>query len=451
MRRTPETDRRNAHRDRLDGRIAEGSARIAVIGMGYVGLPTAVSFARAGFPVVGIDVDAAKVRRIAEGSSYVDDVSDADLRALTGEATPRLSATTDYQVLRTVDVVQICVPTPCTRNKEPDTSHIRAAAEGIAGHGRPGQLIILRSTSYPGTTRELVGPVLEAAGRTIGSDVFLAFVPERIDPGRKDPPPPRVPVVVGGVDEGGAALAAALFSRVTERVVRVSTADAAEMTKLLENVFRNVNIALVNQLALLCDRMGLDVWEIVDAAATKPYGFMRFSPGPGVGGHCIPVDPYYLSWKAREYDFHMDFIELAARVNDEMPYFAANKILAALRNPGRMSAPGAPRVLVLGVTFKKDVADARHSPAVKVIELLRRGGVEVDYHDPYVASLHINGTDLPGVPLSTDVLEGHDAVVIATDHSAFDYVWVVDHARLVFDLRNATAHVRQGREKIVRL
>ncbi|MDR7465603.1 MAG: nucleotide sugar dehydrogenase, partial [Armatimonadota bacterium] len=237
-----------------------------------------------------------------------------------------------------------------------------------------------------------------------------------------------------------------------EQVVRVSSADAAEMTKLLENVFRNVNIALVNQLALLCDRMGLDVWEIVDAAATKPYGFMRFSPGPGVGGHCIPVDPYYLSWKAREYDFHMDFIELAARVNDEMPYFAANKVLTALRNPGRVSpAPAAPRVLVLGVTFKKDVADERHSPAVKVIELLRRGGAAVDYHDPYVSVLRLNDADLRSVPLSADLLKGYDAVVIATDHSAFDYAWVVDHARLVVDLRNATAPVRRGREKIVRL
>ncbi|HXF83483.1 MAG TPA: nucleotide sugar dehydrogenase [bacterium] len=445
----------STHATQLRQRIAARAARVAVIGLGYVGLPTAVLFARRGFPVVGIDIDREKVERVRRGTSYVAEVSDADLRALGaagGGDGPRLAATADYDALGTADAIQICVPTPCTRNKEPDVGHIRAAAEGIAAHGRPGQLVILRSTSYPGTTRELVKPILESAGRTVGEDVFLAFVPERIDPGRKDPPAHRVPVVVGGVDPAGAALAADLFAQVVERVVPVSTADAAEMTKLLENVFRNVNIALVNQLALLCDRMGLDVWEIVDAAATKPYGFMRFTPGPGVGGHCIPVDPYYLSWKAREYDFHMDFIELAARVNDEMPYFAANKILSAVRHPARgLRRDGPPRVLVLGVTFKKDVADERHSPAVKVIELLRRNGVEVAYHDALIPSLRVDGDMLSSRSLVAETLAEHDAVVIATDHSGIDYGWVVAHARLVVDLRNATAAVTQGREKIIRL
>ncbi len=445
---------RDRYRQELSEKIAGRAARIGIIGLGYVGLPAAVSFARAGYPVVGVDVDPEKVRRITAGTSYIGDVSEADLRALVGggDGPARLAATDDYAALEAADVIQICVPTPCSRNKEPDTGHIRAAAEGIARHGRPGQVVILRSTSYPGTTRELIKPILEAAGRAVGEDTFLAFVPERTDPGRTDPPPERIPVVVGGVDAASTALAARLFAQVVERVVPVSSADAAEMAKLLENVFRNVNIALVNQLAQLCERMRLDVWEIIDAAATKPFGFMRFTPGPGVGGHCIPVDPYYLSWKAREYDFHMDFIELAARVNDEMPYFAVNKILSAIRAAAAPGwSPSPPRLLVLGVTFKKDVADERHSPAVKVIDLLRRSGAEVDYHDPFVPALTVGGSVLRSVRLADDLLGGYDAVVIATDHSAFDYGRIVAGARLVVDLRNATAGVARGREKIVRL
>lgn len=439
----------------LESKIASRQARIGIIGVGYVGLPAAVSFARAGFRVVGVDIDAEKVREIRSGRSYIPEVSADDLASLTAGRScgePLFSASGDYSALNSLDVVQICVPTPCTRNKEPDTSHIRAATEGIAAHGRPGQLIILRSTSYPGTTRELLRPILESAGRVVGQDTFVAFVPERIDPGRKDPPPQKIPVVVGGVDPASTELARLLFSHVVEQVVPVSSADAAEMTKLLENVFRNVNIALVNQLAMLCDRMGLDVWEIVEAAATKPYGFMKFVPGPGVGGHCIPVDPYYLSWKAREYDFHMDFIELAARVNDEMPYFVLNKTLSALQRARMVSsASGAVRVLVLGVTFKRDVPDERYSPAVKIIELFQRRRVEVAYHDPYVPSLTVNGSSLQSQPLTKSSLAEYDGVIVATDHSSVDYQWVVDHARLVMDLRNATARVSRGREKIVRL
>lgn len=442
-------------RSTLESKIEAGGAVVAIIGLGYVGLPTAVSFAQAGFQVVGVDVQADKVNQVNSGRSYIPEVPESVLAPLTakrsgGEAS--LFATTDYAALNRADVIQICVPTPCTRNKEPDTSHIRTASEGIASNGRPGQLIILRSTSYPGTTRELVRPILESAGRVVGQDTFLAFVPERFDPGRKEPPPQKIPVVVGGVEPTSTDLARRLFSRVAERIVPASSADAAEMTKLLENVFRNVNIALVNQLAMLCDRMGLDVWEIVDAAATKPYGFMKFVPGPGVGGHCIPVDPYYLSWKAKEYDFHMDFIELAARVNDEMPYFVVNKTLSAIQ-PQRTGAPasGALRVMVLGVTFKRDVPDERYSPAVKIIDLLQRRGVEVDYHDRYIPSLTVNGSTLASRPLAAGSLAEYDGVIIATDHTTVDYQWVVDHARLVMDLRNATAGVSRGREKIVRL
>ncbi len=434
----------------LEALIATKKARIAVIGLGYAGLPAAAAFARAGFSVLGIDVDEAKVAQVNEGRSYLQDLPSSDLAVLVRESGPgpwpRLVATTDATALSTVDVAQICVPTPCTKNKEPDTRHIEAAARAVTARGRSNQLVVLRSTSYPGTTRELVLPILESMGRRVGADVYLAFVPERIDPGRRDPPVDRVPVIVGGVDAESTRLAQLLFAQVAETVVPVSSAEAAEMAKLLENVFRNVNIALVNQLAVLCDRMGLDVWEIVDAAATKPFGFMKFLPGPGVGGHCIPVDPYYLAWKAREYDFHMDFIELAARVNDEMPYFVVNKALDALSG-GR----GMKRVLVVGVTFKRDVADERHSPALKIIELLHRRGVDVAYHDPYIDSVHVNETVLSSEPLTSEVLAAADAVIIATDHSRLDYQWIVDNARRVIDTRNATRSVVRGRERITKL
>ncbi len=432
--------------------IITRKARVGIVGLGYVGLPMVVACAKEGFPVVGVDVDASKVAQLSEGRSYIPEVRDSVLRVLVarhGATPPKVIVTTDYAALGNVDIIQICVQTPWTRHKEPDTSHIATAARGIAAHGRPGQLVILRSTSYPGTTRELVLPILESHGRRVGEDTFLAFAPERIDPGRTEPPPSSIPVVVGGTDRLSADLAEALFSQLAGRVVRVSSADAAEMTKLLENIFRNVNIALVNQLAMLCDRMGLDVWEIVEAAATKPYGFMKFLPGPGVGGHCIPIDPYYLAWKAREYDFHMDFIELAARVNDEMPYFVVNKILAALEtDPDRR---GSPRVFVLGVTFKRDVPDARSSPAAKILDLLRRRGVEVGYHDPYVPTFTVNDHILESQPLSSDVLARYDVVVIVTDHSAVNYQWLVDHARRVVDTRNATAGITQGRERIMKL
>jgi UDP-N-acetyl-D-glucosamine dehydrogenase len=431
----------------FDRRLATREAVMGVVGLGYVGLPLALAYAQAGFRVVGMDVDAARVAAVNRSQSHIGDVSAADLATVVSAG--RLRAAAGYEDAAACDVIFICVPTPFTRNREPDTSCIRAAGEGIAAHLRPEQLIILRSTSYPGTTEELLRPLLEQRELRVGRDAFLAFAPERVDPGRKDFTVHNTPVLVGGCDPESTRRALLVLQQITTRVVPMSSPAAAEMSKLLENVFRNVNIALVNQLAVLCERMGLDIWEITAAAATKPYGFMAFHPGPGVGGHCIPVDPYYLAWKAREYDFHMDFIELAARVNDEMPYYVTTRILLALNGQHK---PGATvRVLVLGVTFKRDIEDSRHSPALKIIELLHKQGVEVRYHDPHVPELAINGRLLRSEALSEAALRDSDCVVIATDHSAFDYDWIARHSRLVFDTRNATARVTEHRGKIIRL
>ncbi len=431
----------------FDHRIRTREATIAVVGLGYVGLPLALAYARAGFRVVGIDVDGARVEAVNRGLSHVGDVRPEELAAEISAG--RLRASAGYADASAGDVIFICVPTPFTRNKEPDTSCIQTAGEGIAAHLRPEQLVILRSTSYPGTTAELLRPILERTGHRVGEDVYLAFAPERVDPGRRDFTVHNTPVLVGGCDPESTRRATLVLEQITARVVPMSSPAAAEMTKLLENVFRNVNIALANQLAMLCERMGLDIWEITEAAATKPYGFMAFHPGPGVGGHCIPVDPYYLAWKAREYDFHMDFIELAARVNDEMPYYVATRILLALN--GQAASAGSARVLVLGVTFKRDIEDYRHSPALKIMELLHKQGVEVRYHDPHVPALPFNGRVLRSEPLTEEALHGCDCVVIATDHTSFAYDWIVRHARLVFDTRNATRRVTHDRHKIIRL
>jgi UDP-N-acetyl-D-glucosamine dehydrogenase len=444
-RRASPTRPRGASRREFVAALQTRRAVIGVVGLGYVGLPLALAYAQAGFRVLGVDVDAGKVEGLAAGTLRLGDV---EPEAVGAEVEARrLDLTTAYERLREADVIFICVPTPYTRNKEPDTSRIAAAAQGVAAHLREGQLVVLRSTSYPGTTEELVRPILEGTGRRVGQDVFLAFAPERVDPGRRDFTVRNTPVVVGGCDPESTARAREALAQVAEQVIPLSSPAAAEMTKLLENVFRNVNIALVNQLAMLCDRMGLNIWEIVEAAATKPYGFLSFRPGPGVGGHCIPVDPYYLAWKAREYDFHMDFIELAARVNEEMPYFVATKIFLKLNGNGRRH----PRILVLGVTFKRDIDDHRDSPSVKILELLRRGGAVVAYHDPYVPELRVDGHLLRHQPLSAATLRTSDCVVIATDHSCFDYDWIVRHARRVFDTRNATARVRHHRHKIITL
>lgn len=430
----------------LEDRLVGTTVTVAVMGMGYVGLPLALNLVGHGHHVYTIDVQAKKVRALNEGRSYIRDVPAEVVRACL--ETGRLTATADGAVLADCDVIFICVPTPFTPQKEPDTSYIRQAARQVAGYLRRDQLIILRSTSYPGTTEEVVRPILERTGLRVGRDFFLAFAPERVDPGNTRFTVDQVPVVVGGCDAASTRVAVQFLQRITRRVVPVSSTAAAEMAKLLENVFRNVNIAMVNQVAQLCDRMGLDIWEVIAAAATKPYGFMAFTPGL-VGGHCIPVDPYYLAWKAREYDFHMDFIELAARVNEEMPFYVVNRLLAALHDAG--TNHGHERVLVLGVAFKKDVDDARCSPAVKVIELLRRRKIDVIYHDPYVPDVWVNGDHLRSQPLTTDAVRSADCVLILADHSCFDYTAIAENASMVFDTRNATASVPAGREKIIRL
>lgn len=426
----------------LADRLKAGSATVVVVGLGYVGLPLAAELAKAGFRVRGLEVDPQRVASVNIGRSYIDDVPDATLSELT--ARDALVATQDPAVGREADAILICVPTPLTKAKLPDLSYVMSAVGRLVEHLQPGQLVVLESTTYPGTTVEVVRPMLERSGLIAGKDFHLAFSPERLDPGNVKRSLASVPKIVGGLTQACAELAAALYAHITPRVVRVSSPTVAEMVKVYENVFRNVNIALVNELALLCDRMGLDVWEIIEAAATKPYGFMPFYPGPGVGGHCIPVDPYYLATKAREYDFHVRFIELAATINDSMPYYVLSKATAALGARGK-TLPGA-RVLVLGVAYKKDISDPRESPAMKIIDLLEKGGADIQYHDPYIPQIHLPnpGETMYSTPLTDDTLDKVDCVIIATDHSGVDYDRIAERARLVIDTRNVFRGRRNG-------
>jgi len=445
----------------LQDKIINRTARVAIIGLGYVGLPLATAFARAGFRTTGVEVDQCKVDCIASGRSYIPDVPDDDLAPHVQSG--RLTATPDYDVLHEVDAMFICVPTPYDAQRAPDLSYIRAASEGIRPRLKRGQLTVLQSTTYPGTTEEIVQPILERSGLKAGVDFYLAFSPERIDPGNKQWSAYNTPKVVGGITPKCTQLAADLLRQMGAPVHPVSSPRAAELTKLLENTFRAVNIALANEMALLTERMGIDVWEVVEAAKTKPFGFMPFYPGAGVGGHCIPVDPYYLSWKAREYDYYTEFIELAGEVNQAMPYHVVDLVCQALslRKKPLLDT----RVLVLGVAFKPDIDDARNSPAGRVIELLLGRGAHVRYHDPYVPRFHV-GDDvfhrepvwLDSVPLTEAEISTADCVVIVTGHHSLDYELVVEHADLVVDTCNATAVVsdRQassdaGLRKIVRL
>jgi UDP-N-acetyl-D-glucosamine dehydrogenase len=404
---------------------------LAIVGAGYVGLPLARCFAEAGVPVVLVDVDAGRVSSIQCGASYVEDVPSEALAALVDSGA--LAASTDYDVLTDADAIVVALPTPLSANREPDLSIVLGAVEEISTRLRHGQLVSLESTTYPGTTREEVLPVLERTGLEIGKDFFLAFSPERIDPGREDWTVKTTPKVVGGVTPECTKRAYALYERAIDTVVSVSSPEAAELTKLLENIFRSVNIALVNELAQLCDRMHLDVWEVVEAAATKPFGFMSFKPGPGLGGHCLPVDPFYLAWKAREYDFYTEFIELAGKVNENMPYFCLEKITRAL-NSQEKAIKGS-NVHLVGVSYKADVGDLRESPALKLIGLLRGEGADVSYHDPHVPELPEHG-------LSSQDLNGSvskaDCVAIVTAHSGIDYGRLAEQAHLVVDFRNAT-------------
>jgi len=411
--------------------------KIAVIGLGYVGLPLAMVFAESGVEVVGIEAVAARCDEVNAGRSYIQDVTSEALKKMVDKGLIR--ATTDYAVTEDCDADIICLPTPLNANREPDLSLVLDATAKLAGHLQRGQLVTLESTTYPGTTRDELAPILEkGSGLTAGVDFHLAFSPERVDPGRTDYTTKSTPKVVGGLTLACTARALEVYGPALDNVVPVSTPEVAEMSKLLENIFRSVNIALMNELAMLCDRMNIDVWEVIDAAATKPFGFMKFQPGPGLGGHCIPVDPFYLSWKAREFDFWTEFIELAGKVNENMPYFCVEKLHRAL-NTRQKSLNGA-KLLVLGVAYKADIDDLRESPALKVIRLLRAHGAEVDYHDPYCAELP--EFDLRSVDLEEyRRIAGYDAVVIVTAHSALDYRTIVQEADLVVDFRNATAGI----------
>jgi UDP-N-acetyl-D-glucosamine dehydrogenase len=415
-------------------------ATVGVIGLGYVGLPIAVAFAREGCDVVGVDLDARKVEAIEAAESYVEDVPSEALRELGG----RIEATTRYAALERAEAVLICVPTPLTRNREPDLGPLLDASRALAEVLQRDQLVVLESTTYPGTTREHVAPLLEESGLAAGRDFHLAFSPERVDPGRTDFTLRNTPKVIGGLTEASAERAEQLYGLVCDDLVRVSSPEAAELTKLLENIFRSVNIALVNELAMLTDRMGIDVWEVVEAAATKPYGFMRFEPGPGMGGHCLPVDPFYLSWRAREFDMATEFIELAGKVNQQMPYHCAAKVQCALNQAG-LPVKGS-RVAVLGVSYKPGVADVRESPALKIISLLRELGAEIRYHDAHVPALPDYG--LASLPLE-QALSDADLALIVTAHPGVDYELVSRRARLVVDLRGVTRSSTAG--NVVRL
>jgi UDP-N-acetyl-D-glucosamine dehydrogenase len=416
----------------LEQKIRDRSARIGVIGLGYVGLPLAVEFARAGFDVTGFDVDHAKVADINAGRSYILDVPGDEVAACVKAG--RLRATDDMSKLGGMDAIDICVPTPLRKTKDPDLSYVVRAVDAVKARLKPGQLVILESTTYPGTTDEVVQPALEEGGLVAGKDFHLAFSPERVDPGNQSHTTRTIPKVVGGVNAESTALASALYGAVVETVVPVSSTQVAEMVKLLENTFRAVNIGLVNEIALMAHRMNLDVWEVIDAASTKPFGFMPFYPGPGLGGHCIPIDPSYLSWKARQYGFECRFIELAGHVNSSMPSFVVERIGEAL-NTKRKALNGS-RIHLLGVAYKKDVSDMRESPALDVLELLQRRGAIVSYSDPFVPVLQHGDIDLRSVPEDASG-DGIDCAVICTNHRAFDYAAIVDRYPLIVDTRNA--------------
>ncbi|WP_298815760.1 nucleotide sugar dehydrogenase [Chloroflexus sp.] len=426
----------------LMNRIHGREARVGVIGLGYVGLPLAERAGRVGFPVLGFDVSAERVAQVNRGESYIGDVSGEALSAL--RATGHLEATTDMSRLRECDILVICVPTPLNATREPDMRYVEAASDEIAAYIRPGQLVILESTTYPGTTRELIKPRIERDGLQVGEQIFLAFSPERIDPGQtssKGFSVENTPKVVGGVTSQCTELASAFYGYITTRVVPVSSPDVAELTKLFENIFRAVNIALVNELALLCDRMGINVWEVIEAAATKPYGFMKFTPGPGLGGHCIPIDPFYLTWKARAYDLTTRFIELAGEINTQMPRHVHDLVTRAL-NRARKPLNGS-AILLLGIAYKPDVNDFRESPAFKVYDLLTADGAKVIPCDPHIDEFELHdGRRMRTVPLSDELLRACDCAVIITDHSAFDYQRIVELAPAIVDTRNATRSIR---------
>ncbi len=434
-------------REALLQRIENRTARIGVIGMGYVGLPLAVEFGRAGYRVLGVDPQTKKVDQLNRGQSYIPDVPTETVAALVREG--RLSATTEYAPLREMDAVLICVPTPLRKTKDPDMSYIYAATESLAPFMHRDMIVVLESTTYPGTTDEVIVPQLtEPAGLKVGEDVFIAFSPERVDPGNRVYQTRNTPKVVGGVTPACTEVVTALYAKAIDRVVPVSSPRTAEMVKLLENTFRAVNIGLVNEMAIMCDKLGVNVWEVIEAASTKPFGFMPFYPGPGLGGHCIPIDPLYLSWKLKALNYNARFIELASEINTSMPYYVVNKVANALNDEGK--AVRGSRIAVLGVAYKKDIDDVRESPALDVIHLLEEKGAAVSYHDPYIPSVKLDGRALQSVELTADWLAQADAVVWVTDHSVYDRQWILDNARLVVDTRNATKGFT-GKARVVSL
>lgn len=431
-------------------KIREHKARVGIIGLGYAGLPLVLRFGEEHFPVIGFDVDPEKVRKLNAGESYIRHIPALRLQTLLKEK--QFEATSDFKRLPEADCIVICVPTPLTPKKDPDLQYIEKTADAIVKTLRKGQLISLESTTYPGTTEEILLERFGATGLEAGKDYFLVFSPEREDPGNSNFSTRTIPKVVGGITADCLEVGKQLYSQVIDRVVPVSSTRAAELVKLLENIYRSVNIALVNELKLLAHRMDIDIWEVIDAASTKPFGYTPFYPGPGLGGHCIPIDPFYLSWKAKEYDFSTRFIHLAGEVNTSIPHHVVERIGAALNDHSK-SIRGS-KILVLGVAYKRDVDDVRESPALEIMQILQQKGAELSYSDPYIQRLHkmrqYDFSHMSSVQLTEDVLHAHELALITTDHTAFDYQWIVDHAPLVVDTRNATRKVARGREKIVR-
>ena len=419
-------------KDQALARIASGQATMAIVGMGYVGLPLATVFGQAGLTVVGLDVSPERMDQLNAGESYIEDVPSSLVAKLVEAGT--LRATTDFDVLGEVDAISICVPTPLGKTRDPDISYIAAVCEELGPRIRPGQVVVLESTTYPGTTREVILPVLEAGGLRVGHDFFLAFSPERVDPGREDYTTKNTPKVMGGITPACVEVATALYETAIDTVVPVSSPEAAEMVKLLENTFRSVNIGLVNEVLLMCDKLGLDAWEVIDAAATKPFGYMRFTPGPGLGGHCIPIDPLYLSWKMKSLNYTARFIDLASEVNTGMPQFWVDRVQDALN--GEKKAVNGARVLILGIAYKRDIQDVRESPALDIIRLLEEKGAHVEYHDPHVPSFVEDGARMHSVEDLDAALAAADVVVVVTDHSAYDWDDVASKARVVVDTRH---------------
>lgn len=423
-------------------KIEQKTAKIGVIGLGYVGLPIVLRFCEEGYQVTGFDVDRSKVDALNSGGSYIKHIPAEKVSSFVKARA--FSATTDTSSLSKMDAVIICVPTPLSDKREPDLSHVRSAAEEAAKYQRRGQLISLESTTYPGTTEEMLLPLLTQGGMKAGKDFFLVFSPEREDPGRADYTTRNTPKIIGGITEKCTRLGAALYSKIIHEIVPVSSTKVAEMSKLLENIYRSVNIALVNELKMLCDRMKIDIWEVIEASNTKPFGFQAFYPGPGLGGHCIPIDPFYLTWKAREFDFSTRFIELAGEINMNMPYYIVTKVMEALNSNG-MSVKGS-NILILGLAYKKNVDDLRESPSLELIKILKLKGAKVAYNDPYVplAVHHKNGTKMRSVPLSLKGMKKYDCVIVATDHSTYDYRWIASNSKLVVDTRNAMAGIKSA-------